>query len=430
MVTVGGGGWGNPYYFNWEINPHGDIFHDPDNLFVRCYFRINANYDVIYPDKHWFSGSDSGVMGDSKHYLSIAPPASEIFHSYETPYVIQINNYGNGSFQAKVVMEKERWYRYEIHVQKINADKEKWHIRLDGVDITDKFYCIGQDEPGLYGKWLTDLYVQGWGFRNEYHGNLWLSTYDMETLNDGWDVAAVEVRDDRWPGPVEGAADTYPPYTSGLSPAPGATNVPVNSSVSAHVRDDGDGVNQSSIVMKVNGQTVTPTITGSAADYTVTYNHAVPFGNGQTVNVSIDARDLHVPANVMPTYSYSFTTIASSDTTPPQFSSVNITPSTLGKNPGYNTATIKFTASETLQANPTVKVGPYSAGFSNKSGNNYTYTYVATGNESPENTPIGVTISGTDLAGNVGQTTSGSVMFDFSVLKPVAPQPLGPGAGT
>ena len=111
------------------------------------------------------------------------------------------------------------------------------------------------------------------------------------------------------------ASDSSPPVTSGHSPAKNATGVPANTNISLHVLDSGDGVNRSSIVMTVNGQTVTPTITGSPADYTVSYDPPVDFSPGQTVTVTLDASDLHNPPNVMPKESYSFTVAA--DTTPP-----------------------------------------------------------------------------------------------------------------
>jgi hypothetical protein len=113
----------------------------------------------------------------------------------------------------------------------------------------------------------------------------------------------------------ESEVDTSAPTTSGHSPAKNATGVPANTNISLHVLDSGDGVNRSSIVMTVNGQTVTPTITGSPADYTVSYNPPVDFSPGQTVTVTLDASDLHNPPNVMPKESYSFTVAA--DTKPP-----------------------------------------------------------------------------------------------------------------
>jgi len=59
-----------------------------------------------------------------------------------------------------------------------------------------------------------------------------------------------------------------------------------------HVKDDGDGVDSSTIQMVVNGVNVSPSITGTPADYTLTYDPSADFTNGQNVFVTIQASDL------------------------------------------------------------------------------------------------------------------------------------------
>ena len=86
--------------------------------------------------------------------------------------------------------------------------------------------------------------------------------------------------------------DTTPPYTTGYYPAKSAINVARGVNIAVHVKDDGAGVDINTIVMLVNGVAVTPTITGMPADYTLTYDPSVDFAFGQTVMVTIDARDL------------------------------------------------------------------------------------------------------------------------------------------
>ena len=103
------------------------------------------------------------------------------------------------------------------------------------------------------------------------------------------------------------AVDTSPPYTSGHSPARGSSSVPTDVNIVVHVRDNGTGVDQSSIVMRVEGSIVTPSITGSMYDYTVTYNPPSDFSYDQVVDVSINAQDRASTPNVMPQDSYSFT---------------------------------------------------------------------------------------------------------------------------
>lgn len=217
MVTVGGGGWGNPYYFSWLINGgnSGDIFRDPANLYIRLYFRVHQSWaNNLHNSNHWVVGVDNSAnMNGGKHYIRFEGIPGE-FTGFNSDYCIGLGVGGSADevYKAKVSMEVERWYCWEIHVTKIDSSHERWYVRLDGVDITDKFFCTGGSH---YGKWLGDLYAQGYSFPDQYHGNLWLCSYDENTVNDGWDLAALEVRDDQWPGPLSGSPgpspDTTPP---------------------------------------------------------------------------------------------------------------------------------------------------------------------------------------------------------------------------
>ena len=110
---------------------------------------------------------------------------------------------------------------------------------------------------------------------------------------------------------LQPGVDTTSPYTAGDDPARGATGVPVDTNIVVHLRDDGAGVDQSSMVFTVEGVDVTAqsVITGGTGDYTVTYDPETDFAYGQVVNVTLDASDLVVPPNAMPTDSYSFTTV-------------------------------------------------------------------------------------------------------------------------
>jgi len=98
--------------------------------------------------------------------------------------------------------------------------------------------------------------------------------------------------------------DFLPSYTSGHAPAPGATNVSVDTNIIVHVRDDGTGVDQSTILMKLDDVVVTPSITGDPANYTLTYDPPFDFSNEQAVEVSIEAKDL--VGNTMDPFIYSF----------------------------------------------------------------------------------------------------------------------------
>lgn len=91
---------------------------------------------------------------------------------------------------------------------------------------------------------------------------------------------------------MDPAPDTTPPYTTGHVPAKDATSILTGSNVVVHVKDDGAGVNLSTIKMVVNGVNVSPLITGTAADYLLTYDPTTDFINGQSIFVTIQASDL------------------------------------------------------------------------------------------------------------------------------------------
>lgn len=148
-------------------------------------------------------------------------------------------------------------------------------------------------------------------------------TYTVQSaLADGnwwWRVSA-------WDGRVYGSSstarkfivDVTKPFTTNHNPTKGATSVPINVNIVAQVQDATSGVKRSSIVMKVNGNNVSPATTGAASNYILTYDPATNFGFQQTVNISIDAADS--AGNVMTTDFYSFTTESNSAPSAPGLS--------------------------------------------------------------------------------------------------------------
>jgi len=102
-----------------------------------------------------------------------------------------------------------------------------------------------------------------------------------------------------------GPAGPQPPYLGSTSPAAGAQGVIETPTITAHVKDDTPGVDQASIRMYVNGSQVTPTITGSATDYTLAWTPPSAFASGATVTVRITAQDqVQTPPGLDTTYSF------------------------------------------------------------------------------------------------------------------------------
>jgi hypothetical protein len=111
--------------------------------------------------------------------------------------------------------------------------------------------------------------------------------------------------------------DVEPPFTTDHQPARGSSSASPNTNISLHVRDFVAGVDSAAIAMAVNGIKVSPAITGTPQDFKLEYDPLQNFAPGDTVRVSIDAADLAVPPNVMPTDHYFFVLAKVKDTSPP-----------------------------------------------------------------------------------------------------------------
>ena len=145
--------------------------------------------------------------------------------------------------------------------------------------------------------------------------------------------------------------DGIPPYTANHYPAKGATGVPVTTNIVVHVKDNFE-VDPSSIVMRVNGNPVSPSIVPrpESNDYKVTYDPSDDFDTNATVTVSIDASD--AAGNAMPTDSYSF--ITAGWTPPPLEYDLTITSTDGGSvtTPGEGTFTYDAGEVVNLEATP------------------------------------------------------------------------------
>ncbi|RLC52151.1 MAG: hypothetical protein DRZ79_01630, partial [Candidatus Cloacimonadota bacterium] len=114
--------------------------------------------------------------------------------------------------------------------------------------------------------------------------------------------------------------DTDPPYTSEWNPEPNETNVPVDTNISFHVYDDGEGVDINSVVVGIQGINYYNgnqyfSYSGDPNDYEIIIDPPLDFGYGENVFVSLDASDRAEVPNVMATVNYGF--LCSQDTIPP-----------------------------------------------------------------------------------------------------------------
>jgi len=85
--------------------------------------------------------------------------------------------------------------------------------------------------------------------------------------------------------------DTVPPYASGERPANNSFATDNTPLISVNIKDNASGVNPDSIVMRVNGSTVTPTITPITGGYNVSNLTITPFSQTHVVNVTFNVSD-------------------------------------------------------------------------------------------------------------------------------------------
>ena len=173
------------------------------------------------------------------------------------------------------------------------------HYKTGDADFPYEGTGASEGDSGIDVENVTGATLSGLAPWAAYH--VAVTAYDIDG-NESWYSRDVEVT-------LQPGVDTATPYTSGHSPASGDTGVSRDINVTVHVRDDGSGVDQSTILLTVEGVDVTgqAVITGGTGDYTVTYDPASDFDYGQVVDVTVDAGDL--AGNSMATDSYSFTVI-------------------------------------------------------------------------------------------------------------------------
>jgi uncharacterized repeat protein (TIGR02543 family) len=187
-----------------------------------------------------------------------------------------------GTTDTGVVPDPNDWYLFRIRV-------EDTGIRTE---IRAKVWEEGESEPA---DWQVDCY-------DANPTRLAAGTVGVWSYSSGnkyWDDLEVN--------PLPPEPDESPPFAYGHDPAPGATDVDPSSDIVVHVADSSAGVDSATLAMTVGGVPVSPAVTGSLLDYTLTYDPPTDFDAGEVVTVTVDGCDLAVPANCMDTEVYSFT---------------------------------------------------------------------------------------------------------------------------
>ncbi|MBN2488428.1 MAG: PGF-pre-PGF domain-containing protein, partial [Methanosarcinaceae archaeon] len=193
--------------------------------------------------------------------------------------------------------------------------------------------------------------------------------------------------------------DATAPSASGESPTNGSfvsDNTPL---ISVNITDDASGVNESSIVMTVNGSTVNATTTSISGGFSVSNQTVTAYTQTQLVNVTVNATDSY--GNSL-NHGWSFTV----DGSGPILSNPVSTPQTIESN-GTDTALLTVNGTdisgiESVTINLSAIGGSANAAMTNSSG-----TFSITTNATAVGTgSFNLSINATDNAGNSNTTVS------------------------
>lgn len=291
----------SPYWMGWN----GIGGYNVDRIYVRFYYKVDANQGGCKFIKLFGKSDDDG-------YANSTIPLEQ---SDGRPKYVR---YGRGNsivndcqdfvrFTGKTtdpnvtvltcsegITPDGEWHCFEFYM-KYNTDGNRdgeYMVWYDGTLRLHATNVVNRNNANL-GEFRSIDFANYTATSTDYGRPLW---YDNIVIAD------------EYIGPIgESREDFTPPTTNGHRPSRGQANVSADSDIIVHTQDTGDDVDQSSIVMTVNGERVNPAISGSSADYTVSYNPPVDFTPGDVVTVTVDAQDQHNPANIMPQDRYSFT---------------------------------------------------------------------------------------------------------------------------
>lgn len=294
----------------------------PQNVFIRWYMRMSDDYAVPGQHKHIKWRASVGAPQSLGNYFGttfIMRPFGqyEIATGYEGKGLVRDAQFGsrwseslgfkqNGDLDytvntnTNITLQRERWYGIEMEVFLNNlgasdAEADDGYIKI-WVDNDLKFHVSDMNIRAHNQSFLFDeLLVMG-VFQPNPSGS-----DEYEIWFDDFVIADEKIG-------LIGAGDTSPPFVDTLSPDISETNVLTTSDVVMHIKDTGDGVDESTIMVTIEGTDVTDraTITGTGADKTLTLsNQLTTFNYLQVIDIAVNASDT-VP-NAMTQYDYTFT---------------------------------------------------------------------------------------------------------------------------
>lgn len=278
------------------------------------YLAFYARFDRINGLDVWHEGnrtqsSDKGIEVDGPDIRILATRgqwehmAANINHHYTTyTSVMKGNNSGvafghnrNGyTSNNPYQQEYEKWYAIVLGFTLSNTGSGRTRLWINGELIEE---ITGLNTVEASGSTVIDRITMGGTIAQPaYDSPAHYRKFDALILTNNWQDIINR-------GYMSGASNTSdsdsasnPPVFSNHSPAKSSTGFFKDDTISVNVQSD-SGVDQSSIQMTVNGQTVPVNVTGSSTNYTVSYKPSSAFPSGQRVAVTISASDLENPEN-------------------------------------------------------------------------------------------------------------------------------------
>lgn len=185
----------------------------------------------------------------------------------------------NDSNCFNILEHLEEWFSWEIMWDMRNRNAKMW---INGDLIIDRQICSTNYSS------ISNVILSLW--------NSTATSYMHDVYIDNIVIS------DQYIGPIGGGDDAGPELSNinptNINPTKNCSGFFRNTPISFDIQDD-SGVDISSIVMTVNGQTVTPEITGNSSSYRVVYTPTAPFEDGSTVTVNVQGRDLSDRQNTM-----------------------------------------------------------------------------------------------------------------------------------
>src|SRR5437870_771108 len=241
---------GSTFAANVQIN---DVVPLATDFYVRYYMRNDdtsgSGDHIVTPDTWGYPN-----LTYMRKY-SGASGWNFVVSMYGCGFVYPISHWG-----PSLKLANGQWYRFEYYVHYVDATHIQVHPRvynaagaliLSDADFLQEDYLAGGTWNGRQDWTLASYYAGGFNFCVDpsvatHAGGHNLTNFGMGNngqtgaVDNGlfWYYAAVQIRNDTWPGPDSPSGDTTPPTVSVTAPVSGATVSGSAATVSATASDN------------------------------------------------------------------------------------------------------------------------------------------------------------------------------------------------